>query len=375
MRHPAWLQTSSINFTVGANGSAIALWSIFVDARLKALDRHGGAKFAVVALRNRVVLVPGDLHPSAASTIRALVALLSGRDLPPRRRRRHPNRRPTRRNSSWLQVKASPPVPALRLVVVTNLIAEATLLAFHVTPLLVLKHVRRWRQWRQPQAALPSLHKQQETALCAASGGPADGCSCSGSEQGSAEASPKAGQTASTDVAACCHSVVRMAEEKGGEKGQPASPQRHPQPQPASSSVRPPLPLLRGLSRRVDDWQRERPRLHRRLALAAITLSFMGCCSLQILAPGFVDVSIGGASVWLPLALFRLRCFARSFADRVRRQGGSRKLGLALPDTCFCAFFPSCLALPVPLISAALSAFFCCAHEQPPTTRPIPQSC
>lgn len=61
----------------------------------------------------------------------------------------------------------------------------------------------------------------------------------------------------------------------------------------ARSTVRAPVPLVRGLSRRMERWEAGRPGVRRTLALAAISVSFMGCCSLQILAPGFVDVSIG----------------------------------------------------------------------------------
>lgn len=221
-------------------------------------------------------------------------------------------------------------MPALRLVVVTNLIAEATLLVFHVAPLLIRKHVRRWRLRRQAQPALPSQGEQLEAGPCATSASPAEGGVGigSGSEQGSADASPKAGQAS---VAACCHTAVRLADPppraaegdaEGQEKQQPASPQPHTQPRPstAKSSVRAPVPLLRGLTRRVDRWERERPLLRRRLALAAITITFMGCCSLQILAPGFVDVSIGGAGGGTGPPAFDISKISGSAAEAPRRR-------------------------------------------------------
>ena len=55
---------------------------------------------------------------------------------------------------------------------------------------------------------------------------------------------------------------------------------------------RPELALARGLSRRVRDLSRGRPRLVRLAALAVITSSFSAAFCCQIAAPGFVDPSL-----------------------------------------------------------------------------------
>jgi hypothetical protein len=92
----------------------------------------------------------------------------------------------------------------------------------------------------------------------------------------------------------------------------------------AKSTLRPPVVLARGISQRFESWQQRQPVLHRRLTAAAITLTFMGCCSFQILAPGFVDVSIGGQRAfqclwrcgWLSIGAHMLACSAQEQARR-----------------------------------------------------------
>lgn len=62
---------------------------------------------------------------------------------------------------------------------------------------------------------------------------------------------------------------------------------------------RPELALARGLSRRVRDLEHGRPRLVRLAALSVITSSFSAAYCCQIVAPGFVDPSLGEqAAAW-----------------------------------------------------------------------------
>ena len=185
-----------------------------------------------------------------------------------------------------MQIKPTLPVPALRLVVVTNLIGEAALLLFHAAPLLVAAQVRRWRRRSWPQPGLPA-HGPGDAA--AASAKAVDGC-CSSSESSEAAGCPPDG-----DVEQAAGSPPQQHSSPGQPDEHPLQQQQQRRPAPlahAKTSVRPPLPLARGLSSRFERWEAGRPLLRRRLALAAIVVSFMGCCSLHILAPGFVDVSI-----------------------------------------------------------------------------------
>ena len=155
------------------------------------------------------------------------------------------------------------------------------MVCFHLAPKLLLAWVHRQR--RQQQARTSGGLPAAAAAAAAGDGLPAakqplDSCCTS-------DASGSGGSPRGPDP---CPASAAEAGQGGG-----AAAASQPRLAPAPTSVRPPVPLLRGLSSRMDRWKHERPAARRRLALAAITVSFMGCCSLQILAPGFVDVSIG----------------------------------------------------------------------------------
>lgn len=201
------------------------------------------------------------------------------------------------------QVKAVPPVPALRLVVVSNLFAEAFMVCFHLVPKLLLGWVQRQRQRRRQADKRHSLPVIAASAEQPAGDEkppakqPVD--SCCTSEDGTSSGSPNEGPTGPQQDGSACPAAAAEAGQGGvattgiAGKGTASS---KPRLVAAPSTLRPPVPLLRGLSRKMEQWEEERPVLRRRLALAAITVTFMGCCSLQILAPGFVDVSIGEGS-------------------------------------------------------------------------------
>jgi hypothetical protein len=229
-----------------------------------------------------------------------------------------------------LQVKSQPPVPALRLVVVTNLIAEAALLVFHLTPLWLAAQIRRWKAAGRPgpikQAGNPALHIPSCSKLDRLKHGSKSSSLSSSEAEGFA-----AGALADVEQLPKVHyeqkavhhdqqqqqSVPQPGEQQAPSEqppslqptGQPQQQQqqdvqqqqaaqaaRNPQVTRTQTTVRPPVALVRGLTRRVERWEEKRPKVGRRLALAAITAGFMGCCSLQILAPGFVDVSIVSAA-------------------------------------------------------------------------------
>lgn len=198
-----------------------------------------------------------------------------------------------------LQVEASPPVPALRLVVVSNLIAEAFMVCFHLAPKLLLAWVRRRRQRQRQQRQAGSSGTLPVTAAAEhvtvdekpPAKQPVD--SCCTSEDGGSGGSPNENSSERHNGVSACPAAAAEAGRGAVAGTGAASSGAKPRLTAAPSTVRPPVPLLRGLSRKMEQWEEERPVLRRRLALAAITVTFMGCCSLQILAPGFVDVSIG----------------------------------------------------------------------------------
>ncbi|KAI3429327.1 hypothetical protein D9Q98_005422 [Chlorella vulgaris] len=193
--------------------------------------------------------------------------------------------------SRYAQVKASPPVPSLRLVVVVNLLAEAALLTFHAAPLVLRAQARRWRQRHRAHAKAHS-HGHEDAKGSVAAAGPAfkqaEVC-IGGSEQGSQSSSPRAPRPSADIERAAGGSAASKQTQQETQIAAEPEPELESQPQ---AKVRAPVPLLRGLTRRVQRWEQQRPLLHRRLATAAITLLFTGVCSLQILAPGYVDVSI-----------------------------------------------------------------------------------
>jgi hypothetical protein len=181
--------------------------------------------------------------------------------------------------------------------VVVNLLAEAALLTFHAAPLVLRAQLRRWRRRHQAHAKTHS-HGHEDATGAVAAAGPAfklaEVC-IGGSEQGSESSSPRAPRP-SADIERAAGGSAALKPPSAQQTQQQTQLAAEPEPELESqpqATVRAPVPLLRGLTRRVQHWEQQRPLLHRRLATAAITLLFTGVCSLQILAPGYVDVSIG----------------------------------------------------------------------------------
>ncbi|KAL4427455.1 hypothetical protein ABPG77_000744 [Micractinium sp. CCAP 211/92] len=205
--------------------------------------------------------------------------------------------------SRFVQVKPAPPLPALRLVVICNLIGEAAMLAFHVAPLLALRLWRHRQRRRAEARRLLPLHVSPKQARHEASSGTSAGStgSCPSTEGDRGEAEEGEGDRSGGGGA----SFPAANSEPGRPSCEaPLAPKAAPAVAGTPSTLRPPIPLMRGMTLRVERWQRQRPVLHRRLALAAIGLTFTGCCSLQILAPGFVDVSIVQLTTqWTPLCI------------------------------------------------------------------------
>lgn len=194
----------------------------------------------------------------------------------------------------WLQVKPTPPLPALRLVVICNLIGEAAMVAFHLVPLLAR---RLWQRRQQAMRAEPrSLLPLHGSSGQAADKADSSASSSSGLSVGaSRHLEGREQREGGAGDAASAHAAADVRSRPGNEPAEAA--QAAAEPAAASNAstatLRPPVPLMRGMTLRMERWRRRRPVLHRRLALSAIVLTFTGCCSLQILAPGFVDVSIG----------------------------------------------------------------------------------
>ncbi|PSC67149.1 ACCUMULATION AND REPLICATION OF CHLOROPLASTS chloroplastic [Micractinium conductrix] len=180
--------------------------------------------------------------------------------------------------SRWLQIKPMPPMPALRLVVVANLIAEAAMVAFHLLPVLLLR-LWCWHKLRSQALPLP-LHAP------------------GGDKPGSSAGKPPAKQLGSGSSEGSCGELAcgAASEPAGAIKPRPAA---------AASTLRPPVAMLRGLSRKMERWEAGgRPQLRRRLALCCITAGFVSTCSLHFLAPGFVDVSIVQlCALFIPLGI------------------------------------------------------------------------
>lgn len=196
--------------------------------------------------------------------------------------------------------------------------AEATLLLFHVAPAAALTWVRqRRRQGSSSPQELPlhAVAQPSENAAVKKLGSSGKSSSDIDLDKASDAGGTTAGMldaAAGSSLATGAAAQAAAGASAGSEADQHASQQQAGDQQVLSlteqeehskpgldrlaaqeSTLRAPVPLLRGLSSRFEGWEQRRPLLHRRLALAAITFSFMGVCSLQILAPGFVDVSIG----------------------------------------------------------------------------------
>lgn len=205
--------------------------------------------------------------------------------------------------SRFVQVKPTPPLPALRLVVICNLIGEAAMVAFHLVPLLAR---RLWQRRQQAMRAEPrSLLPLHGSSGQAADKADSSASSSSGLSVGaSRDLEGREQREGGAGDAASAHAAADVRSRPGNEPAEAA--QAAAEPAAASNAstatLRPPVPLMRGMTLRTERWRRRRPVLHRRLALSAIVLTFTGCCSLQILAPGFVDVSIVQLTTqWTPL--------------------------------------------------------------------------
>lgn len=267
------------------------------------------------------------------------------------------------------QVKSQPPVPALRLVLLSNLIAEAAMVFFHLLPKLLLACMRHARQRRlAATAGLPTAAPGSGKASPKQPGGG----SCHSSDDGGSDSSPRA-------------EPVQQQQQQG-----------RPRLAPSKTTVRPPVAFVRGLSRRMDAWEAQgRPMLRKRLALAAITVSFMGCCSLQLLAPGFVDASIGGcwvvaraaASLWAvqPRGAHppRLPAYPPTLAVQLTTQWTSLCIALAqalllrhrLPPAfwpCVAVVLGGALMIIIPAVGQVRSAPQCAGAAAPLRGFPLP---
>jgi hypothetical protein len=213
-----------------------------------------------------------------------------------------------------LQAKASPPIPALRLVLLLNIIALATLLCFHGLPLLgyrlVLRRLLQRTQRDSPGPRLPMLHRDTEAEWEAETSekAPSSSCSCGNapsdevfSSAAQAQCGPGRVPSGTTPeealrqhVSPASHGSEQQQETEAEQQGQPEGPvQGAAGPARAASSLRPAMPLQRGISAKFEQLERRRPRLCRALAIAAMSVACMFIISCNVAAPRFVDASIG----------------------------------------------------------------------------------
>lgn len=214
------------------------------------------------------------------------------------------------------QIKPTPPLPALRLALLVTSLGLASMLLLDAS-LRCVKLVHRTQQLRRqrlPQTQQfgrsPAVTKSGcATPLASKSPKRVDGSSC--------RPPPAVSGDAEAGVAGC--------------EASSSPQQQHPRPclQPSDSTLdprpgeamplRPEVPLARGLSRRVREAGRSRPRLVYYSALSATTLTFSIAFLCQVVAPGFVDAALGEAL---------LRC-GKIAAVRGRTSGAG--LGPGLP--------------------------------------------
>lgn len=173
--------------------------------------------------------------------------------------------RPLTAAALLLQIRPSPPLPALRLALIVNLIALASLLGFTAAARTADWLLRRWQQRRRPQ------DEQQAPAPAAAQ--PHAKQPASEEQQGSGAAPAAALPATRSDL------LSRQETLYGRRFG---APQRQV----------PEIYLRRGLSGRLHGWQAERPGLARAGALALLSGSFAVGCTCQVVAAGWVDASI-----------------------------------------------------------------------------------
>ena len=254
---------------------------------------------------------------------------------------------PSRPLDRYLQTHTQPPVPPLRLVVLVNIVGLATCLLIHALPVTV-RHLWRRRRERvaRQQAGLPTYAAAGvELGAARTEASSADSVKVEKSElsrrssgSGSREwqdatgaaaqqAAPavqqlegtggplptmpsEAGSIAAADSAALDQQQQQQQQQQAAdpaadeESGGGAGPQQPP-PTRLRSTVRPSLPLQRGMSARFERVEQQRPLLYRSLALAALTTAFACGFVGQISAPGLVDPSIGGLLASFSLGSWR----------------------------------------------------------------------
>jgi hypothetical protein len=190
------------------------------------------------------------------------------------------------------QIKPTPPLPALRLALLVTSLGLASMLLLDAS-LRCVKLVHRTQQLKRqhmPQTQQPGRSAAAAKSECATP---------------SASPSPREAEGSS-----CGLTPAVSGDEAAAARDREASSsprQQHPPPclQPSDSTLeprpgeamplRPEVPLARGLSRRVREAGRSRPRLVYYSALSATTLTFSVAFLCQVVAPGFVDAALGEA--------------------------------------------------------------------------------
>lgn len=233
----------------------------------------------------------------------------------------------------------------MRLALIVSMLALGSVAVLDATGRSV-----RWARHAQARRAGLPAHSVRRGG---AAGGPSNGSTSKDRDEEAAQPTPTQqqqhdGKSADADAAACCHisaTAAAAAAAAAKAKATPAAASSSGEEQPVQAAIapatalaaprsglawqqqasflqqgssrvrqgggawgggtpgflpgdhpppRPELALRRGLSRRVRDASGTRPRLVRYGALALVTVSFSSAYCCQIVAPGYVDPSIGG---------------------------------------------------------------------------------
>lgn len=168
-------------------------------------------------------------------------------------------------------------MPALRLLLVFNLLGLGTLALLDALSLGTATLQTLWQHRQQQQGREAGSRKEVEVQIDGA-GDLAASSAGDGSEGSSAK-------------------LDGSSDASGGQGGQGQNACQHEQGQQAAVAewrvAQPVVPLQRGLSHRFAGLEARHPRAHRFLAATATAVSIAVAAGCQLVAPGFVDPSIG----------------------------------------------------------------------------------
>lgn len=174
------------------------------------------------------------------------------------------------------QVEAQPSIPSLRLMFLLGCLGITSMFCFYTIPTWVRDQIVARQRRRQKQGAGLPVHA-------------APGCS-EGSTGGTSDGAGSTKEGGSHVEDASPASAVPPAPQPQLQQEQAAARLQIAR---AQTTVRPDLPLKRGLSSRIEAQYVQRPRLVRTLALLALGICAASTGTLQVPALEYVDASVG----------------------------------------------------------------------------------